>query len=96
MSSMLFSKPASILMAFVLNSSSDLLLVSVLIKYLSMTSSCSLFWGEFLSHYFLLCVIEKSVVFLLLRVMAILRRGQKGGGGGEVVVVVVMARSYFS
>ena len=43
-----FSPPASILCIMPLNSGSDILLVSVLIKFLAVIFSCSFFWGEFL------------------------------------------------
>ena len=44
----LFLTPASILIIVILNSGSDILLVSVLVKSLAVVSSCSFFWGEFL------------------------------------------------
>lgn len=72
-------------MIIVLNSSADILLVSVLIKSLTMTSSCSFFWGEFLclvilfgSLFVCLCVCviaRKACCIPGPEKMAILRRG---------------------
>ena len=46
-----FSTPASILTIMVPNSSSDILLISVLINAVAVISSCSFFWGKFF-HFF--------------------------------------------
>ena len=49
----LLSTPASILIIVILNSGSDILLVSVLIKSLAVVSSCFFLWGEFLRFFIL-------------------------------------------
>lgn len=80
MSCILFSNQSSILTIIDLNSNSGVLLISVSVRALLVTYSCSLLWGEYLylafclGHFF--CVFWESLLyFLFLRLMAILRRG---------------------
>lgn len=79
MSSVFFSSQDSILMMFLLNSESGILLISVSSRSLTVTFFCSFFLDEFL-HFGILCrslsssLLGKTLMFLFLRVMALLRR----------------------
>ena len=57
MYSMLFSSPTCIVMIVALNSGSGILCISVSIKFLAVTFSCSFFWGELLH----LAILSKSL-----------------------------------